>query len=69
MNFSESTKMKQTLVGGLTAACALMLHAPAALAHEGHGLPGSSHWHAGDVLLFVGVVAVAAVAWMASRRK
>jgi hypothetical protein len=23
----------------------------AASAHEGHGLPGASHWHASDVLL------------------
>jgi hypothetical protein len=30
------------------------------LAHEGHGLYGS-HWHATDVLGFVGVGAVAAV--------
>ena len=41
----------------------------AAQAHEGHGLPGISHWHATDVLLLVGVVAVAAAGLWWSRRK
>jgi hypothetical protein len=39
-----------------------------ALAHEGHGLPGTSHWHAGDALPWLGLAVVAAVAWF-SRRK
>jgi hypothetical protein len=40
-----------------------------AQAHEGHGLPGTSHWHASDTLgwLAVAVIAVVAVAW--GRRK
>lgn len=43
----------------LTALCALP-----AWAHEGHGLPGASHWHGTDVLGFVAVAAgVAAVTW------
>ena len=41
-----------------TAPLALLLCA-AAQAHEGHGLPGTSHWHATDTLL-LGVAAVAA---------
>ena len=41
----------------------------AAQAHEGHGLPGSSHWHATDTLLLVGVAAVAAAGLWWSRRK
>ena len=40
-----------------------------AQAHEGHGLPGISHWHASDALLLVGVVAVAAAGLWWSRRK
>ncbi len=35
-----------------------------ALAHEGHGLGGGSHWHATDTLgLLIGAAAVAAVIW------
>ncbi len=41
----------------------------AAQAHEGHGLPGISHWHATDALVLVGVVAVAAAGLWWSRRK
>jgi len=40
-----------------------------ALAHDGHGLPGESHWHASDLLGFVLVVAAAAWAlWRAGRK-
>ena len=39
------------------------------LAHEGHGLPGSAHWHASDVLGFaVALAIVAGMVWW-SRRK
>jgi hypothetical protein len=50
----------------MTPAC---LATPLALAHEGHGLPGASHWHATDTLglLLVGAVAAAAAWWL--RRK
>ena len=41
----------------------------AAQAHEGHGLPGISHWHATDALVLLGVVAVAAAGLWWSRRK
>ena len=57
------TKMKKTLL-------ALLASAPAAgWTHEGHGLPGASHWHATDTLgwLLAGVVALALVWW--GRRK
>jgi hypothetical protein len=38
-----------------------------ALAHEGHGLYGS-HWHATDVLGFVGAAAAVAVAiWLSKK--
>jgi hypothetical protein len=41
----------------------------AASAHEGHGLPGPSHWHATDTLGLLLVVALAAGAWLLNRRK
>lgn len=42
----------------LSSLCTLPVHA-----HEGHGLPGITHWHGTDVLGFVAVVAVAAFIW------
>jgi hypothetical protein len=40
-----------------------------ALAHEGHGLPGSAHWHATDVFGWVvAAVAVAVAAWWIRRK-
>jgi hypothetical protein len=50
----------KTLVLALSA-----LAAAAARAHGGHGLPGASHWHAGDTLLLVAGVALAA--WAIAR--
>jgi hypothetical protein len=47
----------------------LSLAAMAASAHEGHGLPGASHWHASDTLGLLLVVVLAAGAWIISRRK
>ncbi len=47
----------------------LALVAAAASAHEGHGLPGTSHWHASDTLGLLLVVVLAAGAWIISRRK
>ena len=41
----------------------------AALAHEGHGLQGFSHWHASDALGFVALAAVVAVVWSFINRK
>ncbi|MBI2732264.1 MAG: hypothetical protein HYX44_02820 [Aquabacterium sp.] len=47
---------------------AAFMHAPAQ-AHEGHGLPGFSHWHSTDVLGFVAVVALVAVVMWTQGRK
>jgi hypothetical protein len=41
----------------------------AAKAHEGHGLPGASHWHATDTVGLLVVVALAAGAWLLTRLK
>jgi hypothetical protein len=38
-------------------------------AHEGHGMPGASHWHATDAVGLLVVVALAAGAWWWIRRK
>ena len=49
---------------------ALMLMAGASLAqaHIGHGLPGTAHWHAGDLLLLAGLaLAAAAGLWLLRR--
>ena len=35
---------------------------PAALAHDGHSLGGSTHWHATDAIGFVVAAALVAVA-------
>jgi hypothetical protein len=34
-----------------------------AVAHEGHGIEGTSHYHATDVWGFVSIVVAAAVVW------
>jgi hypothetical protein len=52
----------------LTAAM-LTLAGMAVQAHEGHGMPGSSHWHVTDALVLVGALAVAAAGLWWSRRK
>ena len=49
------------------AAAALLLTAPAAWAHEGHGLPGASHWHASDAWGLGIALGVAVLAWWLSR--
>ncbi len=57
-----STTMKQ--LRPLTLLLASSSAALPAWAHEGHGMPGFAHWHASDVLGFVGIAAViAAVIW------
>jgi hypothetical protein len=40
-----------------------------ALAHGGHGLPGSAHWHATDTLGFVALGLVAVAVWFIGRGK
>ena len=51
----------------LIATYAMTTGASTAFAHDGHGLAGS-HWHATDVLGFVTVGCLAAVAIWLSRR-
>jgi len=56
--------MKTTLVR----LAALLASAPA-LAHEGHGAPGASHWHATDTLgLLLAVGAAGAALWYFRRK-
>ena len=38
-----------------------------AFAHEGHGLTGSTHWHATDTIGFVGLAVVVALIWLMGR--
>ena len=46
-----------------------LLAVQTAHAHEGHGLPGISHWHSTDVLGFVEVAAlIAGVIWFKGRK-
>ena len=46
-----------------------LLAVQTAHAHEGHGLPGISHWHSTDVLGFVVVAALfAGVIWFKGRK-
>ncbi len=40
-----------------------------ALAHEGHGIDGASHYHATDVWGFVIALAIGAVMWWMGRNK
>ena len=50
-------------------AALLLAAALPAFAHEGHGLPGASHWHATDTLGLLLVAALAGAALWFSRRK
>jgi hypothetical protein len=36
-------------------------------AHDGHGMPGLSHWHADDTTLWLVGAAIAAGLWLARR--
>jgi LPXTG-motif cell wall-anchored protein len=57
-------KLQRSLTG--LAAAGL---ATAAQAHEGHGMPGSHHWHTQDVLMLLGLAAaVAGLAWYFRRK-
>jgi hypothetical protein len=49
----------------------LSLAATSSWAHSGHGMPGESHWHAGDVAIFVvlGLAAALVIWWFAGGRK
>ncbi len=47
----------------------ILAAAHAARAHEGHGLPGPSHWHASDALGFiVAAVMAAGIFWWRGRK-
>jgi len=39
-----------------------------ALAHEGHGLPGASHWHSTDTVGLLLVAGVAAAMWFTRQK-
>jgi hypothetical protein len=45
------------------------LPTPSAFAHQGHGAPGSAHWHASDAWGFViGAAALAIAIWLNRKR-
>jgi len=52
-----------------TFAAVLAPTALAAHAHEGHGLPGVSHWHASDTLGWIVVALIVVIALVWRRRK
>ena len=55
----------KTLSKRLLCAGVLLHMAAPALAHEGHGLPEASHWHATDTWGFVGIgVALIVAIWL-----
>jgi hypothetical protein len=63
--------MKRTMkkhLHHLALSTALFGLAAAAQAHEGHGLPGASHWHSTDVIGYVLAAGIGAALWF-SRRK
>jgi hypothetical protein len=46
-----------------------LLLAATAHAHEGHGIAGATHWHAGDTLSFIAWgAAIVAAAWFMRRK-
>jgi hypothetical protein len=51
----------------LAAAAALLVTSAASMAHEAHGLAGSSHWHATDTAGFAVVALLATLAIWLSR--
>lgn len=64
---TRRTNMKQLtrLAAALLTSSALI--APA-LAHEGHGLPGASHWHATDVIGYALAAVIGAALWFTRRK-
>ena len=55
------------LIQRLSMAATLLACTATSWAHEGHGIPGSSHWHATDTAGFALVAALAALAIWLSR--
>ncbi|WP_310462167.1 hypothetical protein [Sphaerotilus sp.] len=39
-----------------------------AQAHEGHGLPGASHWHSTDVMGYVLAAGIGAALWFTRKK-
>jgi hypothetical protein len=61
---SQSTKMKpNTLALRTILALSALSASTLTWAHEGHGMPGVSHWHDTDVWAFVALAALAGAAW------
>jgi hypothetical protein len=61
--------MERSMNRSFLAAASLVASSLTAQAHEGHGLPGVSHWHASDTLGWLAVAVIAAVALVWGRRK
>ena len=40
----------------------------AASAHEGHGLPGSAHWHSTDTIGYLLLAAIGATLWFTRKK-
>jgi hypothetical protein len=61
---AETRTMNKQLAALVLITCAGLVRA-----HEGHGLPGLSHWHADDVLVLLAAAAVAGLGLWLARRK
>ena len=71
MNEKRNIPNPETPMTRITSTALALLAAPlSALAHEGHGIEGASHWHATDTLGFIvaGALVVAAAIWFARKK-
>jgi hypothetical protein len=63
------TMKKHLHLVALSAATALLgLASTVAQAHEGHGLPGASHWHSTDVIGYVLAAVIGAALWFTRKK-